>query len=71
MTLGAIRPLLDSILEHGCKTCGSVPIHYLERETNEAFNDAKDGILTFNYVGNPTCTGDCIINGGSDKVETS
>ncbi|KAI9705854.1 MAG: hypothetical protein M1836_005260 [Candelina mexicana] len=60
LTLGAILPLLDAVLEHGCKTCGSVPIHYVDQGSN----DPKDGILTFNYVKNPSCTGDCIFDGG-------
>ena len=30
LSLADIRPLTDAILEHGCGTCGSVPIHYHE-----------------------------------------
>lgn len=30
LSLGSIRALTDEILEHGCSTCGSVPIHYVE-----------------------------------------
>ena len=30
LTLGEIRELDDAVLEHGCGTCGSVPIHYVE-----------------------------------------
>ena len=30
LSLGDIRALTDSVIEHGCKTCGSVPIHYEE-----------------------------------------
>ena len=30
LTLEQIRPLTDAILEHGCGTCGSVPIHFVE-----------------------------------------
>ena len=56
LTLGSIRPLVDAVLEHGCHTCGSVPIHFVD----EGSNDPKDGILTFNYVKNPDCVGQCI-----------
>ena len=56
LTLGVIRPLVDAVLEHGCHTCGSVPIHFVD----EGSNDPKDGILTFNYVKNPDCVGQCI-----------
>jgi hypothetical protein len=58
LTLEKIRPLTNAILEHGCKVCGSVPIHYVD----EGSNDPTDGILTFNYVANPYCDGDCISN---------
>ena len=30
LSLGDIRALTDAVIEHGCKTCGSVPIHYEE-----------------------------------------
>ena len=53
--LGRVRMLADKILEHGCKTCGSVPYNFLEGN-----NDPAPGILTFNYVKNPSCTGGCI-----------
>lgn len=33
ITLGQIRPLIDAILDHKCTTCGSVPIHLVERVT--------------------------------------
>ncbi|KAL9638130.1 MAG: hypothetical protein Q9164_001750 [Protoblastenia rupestris] len=66
LTLAQIRPLTDAILEHGCGTCGSVPIHFVDQESN----DPKDGILTFNYVKNPSCTGECIgADGKVDKVK--
>ncbi|MCJ1463958.1 hypothetical protein MMC07_002568 [Pseudocyphellaria aurata] len=56
LTLGQIRPLTNSVLEHGCSTCGSVPIHYVDQGSN----DPGAGLLTFNYVHNPTCDGNCI-----------
>ena len=40
---------------------GSVPIHFADRGSN----DPKDGILTFNYVRNPDCVGECISDNGS------
>ena len=64
LDLGSIRELNDAILEHGCGTCGSVPIH----EVDEGSNDPKDGILTFNYVGNPDCVGDCISANGQPWI---
>ena len=30
LSLGDIRALTDQVLIHGCGTCGSVPIHYVE-----------------------------------------
>ena len=56
LTLGKIRPLADALLKHGCATCGSVPIHFVD----EGSNDPSEGILTFNYVGNPYCIETCI-----------
>lgn len=51
LSIGAIRELVDAIGEHGCSTCGSVPIHFVDQGSN----DPKDGILTSNYVGSPFC----------------
>ncbi|KAL9102257.1 MAG: hypothetical protein Q9163_002567 [Psora crenata] len=68
LTLGQIRPLTDAVVEHGCQTCGSVPIHFVD----QASNDPKDGILTFNYVSNPSCVGSCIsANGNVTKLKRS
>lgn len=69
LSLGDIRPLVDAILVHGCGTCGSVPIHYVDQKSN----DPKDGILTFNYVKNPDCVGECISGNGtsSSKLKRS
>lgn len=62
LTLEQIRPLTDAVLEHGCSTCGSVPIHFVDQGSN----DPQWGILTFNYVQNPYCVGNCIsATGGS------
>ena len=62
LTLEQIRPLTNSILEHGCQTCGSVPIHFVDQGSN----DPSDGILTFNYVANPFCDGNCISDTGAN-----
>lgn len=68
LSLGQIRPLLDALLEHGCTTCGSVPIHFVDENSN----DPSDGILTFNYVAAPFCVGNCIsaVGGSSGSTET-
>lgn len=60
LDLGTIRPLTDSLLEHGCSVCGSVPIHEVDQQSN----DPSDGILTFNYVANPFCDGGCMSASG-------
>ncbi len=59
LTLGMIRKLVDKVLEHGCETCGSVPIHFVDQGSN----DPGDGILTFNYVRHPYCTENCLTDG--------
>lgn len=64
LTLGAIRELNDAVLEHGCGTCGSVPIHYQDQQSN----DPRWGILTFNYVKDPHCTGNCISANGQPWI---
>ena len=56
---------MDAVLEHGCHTCGSVPIHFVD----EGSNNPDDGILTFNYVGNPDCVGECISDNGTTSQE--
>ena len=61
ITLGTIRPLMDKLLEHGCGTCGSIPIHFVDQGSN----DPGAGILTFNYVKSPYCTGGCISSIGT------
>ena len=66
LSLGQIRPLTDAILEHGCSTCGSVPIHFVDQGSN----DPGAGILTYNYVENAYCDGACISDSGS-KVKRS
>ena len=68
LTLSQIRPLMDKLLEHGCGTCGSVPIHFVDQGSN----DPKDGILTFNYVKNPYCTEKCLSGtGGAPTAKRS
>ncbi|KAF3762928.1 killer toxin [Cryphonectria parasitica EP155] len=61
ITLESIRSLVDALGEHGCTTCGSVPIHYVDQGSNSP----SDGILTSNYVGNPFCDDNCITSVGS------
>lgn len=56
LTLDQIRPLTNALLQHNCKKCGSVPIHLVDRGSN----DPRSGILTINYVSDSTCTGKCI-----------
>ncbi|KAI0894287.1 hypothetical protein F4806DRAFT_498070 [Annulohypoxylon nitens] len=61
LTLAKIRDLVDALGGHGCATCGSVPIHFVDQKSN----DPKNGILTSNYVSNPYCGGNCINKIGS------
>lgn len=42
LSLGKIKELADALLEHGCTTCGSVPVHFVD----EGSNDPGQGILT-------------------------
>ncbi len=56
LTLEKIRPLMDKLIEHGCGTCGSIPAHFVDQGSN----NPSGGILTFNYVHNPYCLGECI-----------
>ncbi|MCJ1267442.1 hypothetical protein MMC22_007327 [Lobaria immixta] len=57
LTLEEVRPLADAVIEHNCKTCGSVPIHFFDLRSN----DPRWGILTFNFAAAPKCTGNCIL----------
>ncbi|CAD6567267.1 MAG: hypothetical protein ASARMPREDX12_000171 [Alectoria sarmentosa] len=57
LTLAQIQPLADQVLEHKCKTCGSATVDW--------GNSPKDGYLTFNYVEDPFCDGECISGDGS------
>ncbi|KAI4860320.1 hypothetical protein F4820DRAFT_461812 [Hypoxylon rubiginosum] len=61
LTLAQIRDLVDALGNHGCATCGSVPIHFVDQGSN----DPSSGILTSNYVGNPFCGGNCINSVGN------
>ncbi|KAI6085035.1 hypothetical protein F4821DRAFT_261399 [Hypoxylon rubiginosum] len=61
LTLAQIRDLVDALGNHGCATCGSVPIHFVDQNSN----DPSSGILTSNYVGNPFCGGNCINSVGN------
>ncbi|KAL9073621.1 MAG: hypothetical protein Q9161_002863 [Pseudevernia consocians] len=64
--LGTVRGLTDALLEHGCSTCGSVPINFV----TEGSNDPSDGILTFNYVKNPYCIQGCMSASGTPQNNT-
>lgn len=46
-----IQSLAHYIPEHGCKTCGSVPVFFPSGD-----NSVWDGELTFNYARNPCAT---------------
>ena len=61
LTLEQIRPLTEAIVAHGCKTCGSVPIHFVDQGSN----DPSSGILTINFVEDPFCVGNCLSASGS------
>lgn len=51
---GQIFDLLNALIDHGCKGCGSVPVDW------ENSNDPSvNGILTVNYVGATGCEGLC------------
>ena len=41
-----VQPLMQALLDHGCSSCGSVPIGFLEGDNNPD----DFGILTVNYV---------------------
>ncbi|CAF9904498.1 MAG: hypothetical protein ALECFALPRED_008584 [Alectoria fallacina] len=57
LTFAQIQPLADQVLEHKCRTCGSATVDW--------GNSPKDGYLTFNYVEDPFCDGECISGDGS------
>lgn len=40
-----MQPLIDDLVDHGCKTCGSVPLFFPQGN-----NNVGDGQLTFNIV---------------------
>ncbi|KAF2671852.1 hypothetical protein BT63DRAFT_452356 [Microthyrium microscopicum] len=57
LSLGDIKTLAEDIVQHGCKTCGSVPITFPD---NENVDDV--GELTVNFVseGKFVCDGNCV-----------
>lgn len=55
LTLEKIRPLIEALIEHGCENCGSVPIHYVDRGSNNTHR----GILAANCVSKVSCTSNC------------
>ncbi len=48
---GDASGLLQQLLDHGCKKCGSAP--------TQPGNDVSKGELTVNVVGSPSCQGAC------------
>uniref|UniRef100_A0A914PHG1 Killer toxin Kp4 domain-containing protein n=1 Tax=Panagrolaimus davidi TaxID=227884 RepID=A0A914PHG1_9BILA len=51
---GQIFDLINALIDHGCKGCGSIPVDW------ENSNDPSvNGILTMNYVGATGCEGLC------------
>ncbi|ATY60061.1 Killer toxin, Kp4 [Cordyceps militaris CM01] len=50
-TAGQASALLQQLLDHGCKKCGSVP--------TQPGNDVSRGELTVNIVGDAHCQGAC------------
>jgi hypothetical protein len=48
-----IKGLAHFIKDHGCDVCGSVPYYY------PGINDVSKGMLTFNWVEFPKCSGAC------------
>ncbi|MCJ1268213.1 hypothetical protein MMC22_008100 [Lobaria immixta] len=56
LMLKDIKPLLQALITWECKTCGSVPIHFVDQRSN----DPRSGILTVNYVRDTRCDGNCI-----------
>lgn len=50
-TAGQASGLLQQLLDHGCKKCGSCP--------TQPGNDVSKGELTVNIVGSPSCQGAC------------
>lgn len=56
LTLEQIKPLINALINHGCKRCGSVPVHFVDQGSN----DPEPGILTFNMVKNAACSGNCL-----------
>ncbi|KAF8588154.1 Kp4-domain-containing protein [Ramaria rubella] len=52
----SIPPLIDALIDHGCKVCGSVPLFFPQGDNNAA----DHGILTVNFVSsNGGCEGLC------------
>lgn len=49
--------LSEALINHKCQKCRSVPVHFVDQGSN----DPKPGILTYNYVVNAACTGECIL----------
>lgn len=49
ITLGEVHELVKKLRDHGCQSCGSVPLAALHGSNDPS----EDGILTFNFVSNP------------------
>jgi hypothetical protein len=48
-----LKWLIDNLVGHNCKACGSVPVTY------PGDNDIKNGMLTLNFVDGEHCDGVC------------
>ncbi|PRP75338.1 hypothetical protein PROFUN_05649 [Planoprotostelium fungivorum] len=55
LALREVKDLINAIGNHGCGTCGSVPLGFV----SEKSNDPSGGILTVNYVKSPFCGEKC------------
>ncbi|KAN0072926.1 hypothetical protein V8E54_009040 [Elaphomyces granulatus] len=58
ITLGQVKPLVDYMINHGCKVCGEIPIHFLDRNVTNAIGNG--GLLKVDYKTNDNCIDKCI-----------
>ena len=59
ITLGEAKALVDRMIyPTGCKYCGRIPIHYLDRNVTDATNNG--GILKVDYRTNDVCIDKCV-----------
>jgi hypothetical protein len=57
ITLGQARALVSQMIDKGCKVCGQIPIHYLDRNVTNAPNNG--GLLKADYRVNDNCIDKC------------